>query len=161
MKTGIIRRVDDLGRIVIPKEIRRSLNIREGEAMEIETTREGKVVLSKYVEVDDEQADEDGSPVRAVKVAEPKKYYIDVCDRRVFTTLEDIIPVMESNGDITSFEEFLCQEYTAGGLYDMYATHGVEKTEEILHQQYVEYSRDQAQDLLDSLRDMNYIEVYI
>lgn len=161
MKTGIVRRVDDLGRIVIPKEIRKSLRIGEGEAMEIETTREGKVVLSKYVEVDDEQADEDGSPVRAVKVAEPKKYYIDVCDRRVFTTLEDIIPVMESNGDITSFEEFLCQEYTAGGLYDMYATHGVEKTEEILHQQYVEYSRDQAQDLLDSLRDMNYIEVYI
>ena len=43
----------------------------------------------------------------------------------------------------------------------MYATHDIETVEEMLHKEYVEYSTNQAQDLLDSLRDMNYIEVYI
>lgn len=47
--TGIIRRLDDLGRIVIPKEIRRTMNLREGDPMEIYTTNEG-VVLTKYRE---------------------------------------------------------------------------------------------------------------
>ncbi len=46
--TGIVRRIDDLGRVVIPKEIRRTLRIREGEPMEIFTDREGKVILKKY-----------------------------------------------------------------------------------------------------------------
>lgn len=47
--TGIVRRIDDLGRVVIPKEIRRSLKIREGDPFEIFTTREGEVVFKKYV----------------------------------------------------------------------------------------------------------------
>ncbi|HAN20305.1 MAG: stage V sporulation protein T [Clostridiales bacterium GWF2_36_10] len=46
--TGIVRRIDDLGRIVIPKEIRRSLRIREGEPLEIFTDKEGGVVFKKY-----------------------------------------------------------------------------------------------------------------
>ena len=46
--TGIVRRIDDLGRIVIPKEIRRTLRIREGDPLEIFTDREGKVILKKY-----------------------------------------------------------------------------------------------------------------
>ena len=46
--TGIVRRVDDLGRIVIPKEIRRTLGIREGEAMEIYTDSDGSVIYRKY-----------------------------------------------------------------------------------------------------------------
>lgn len=45
--TGIVRRMDDLGRVVIPKEIRRTLNIREGDALEIYTTDDG-VVFRKY-----------------------------------------------------------------------------------------------------------------
>lgn len=46
--TGIVRRIDDLGRVVIPKEIRRSLRIREGEPLEIYTDQEGGVVFKKY-----------------------------------------------------------------------------------------------------------------
>ena len=46
--TGIVRRIDDLGRVVIPKEIRRTLRIRESDPMEIFTDREGQIILKKY-----------------------------------------------------------------------------------------------------------------
>ena len=46
--TGIVRRIDDLGRVVIPKEIRRTLRIREGDPLEIFTDREGQIILKKY-----------------------------------------------------------------------------------------------------------------
>lgn len=46
--TGIVRRIDELGRVVIPKEIRRTMRIREGESLEIFTNREGEIVLKKY-----------------------------------------------------------------------------------------------------------------
>ncbi len=45
--TGIVRRIDDLGRVVIPKEIRRTLRIREGDPLEIFVDREGEVILKK------------------------------------------------------------------------------------------------------------------
>ncbi len=46
--TGIVRRIDDLGRVVIPKEIRRTMRIREGAPLEIYTDREGEVIFKKY-----------------------------------------------------------------------------------------------------------------
>jgi AbrB family transcriptional regulator, stage V sporulation protein T len=46
--TGIVRRIDDLGRVVIPKEIRRTLRIREGDPLEIYVDHEGEVILKKY-----------------------------------------------------------------------------------------------------------------
>ena len=46
--TGIVRRIDDLGRVVIPKEIRRTLRIREGDPLEIFTDRQGEIILKKY-----------------------------------------------------------------------------------------------------------------
>lgn len=46
--TGIVRRIDELGRVVVPKEIRRTLRIREGDPLEIFTDREGGVILKKY-----------------------------------------------------------------------------------------------------------------
>ncbi|MCH3973119.1 MAG: AbrB/MazE/SpoVT family DNA-binding domain-containing protein [Oscillospiraceae bacterium] len=46
--TGIVRRIDDLGRVVIPKEIRRTLRIREGDALEIFTDNQGGVIFKKY-----------------------------------------------------------------------------------------------------------------
>lgn len=46
--TGIVRRIDDLGRVVIPKEIRRTLRIREGDPLEIFTDSEGGVIFKKY-----------------------------------------------------------------------------------------------------------------
>ena len=46
--TGIVRRIDDLGRVVIPKEIRRTMRIREGDPLEIYTDRDGSVIFKKY-----------------------------------------------------------------------------------------------------------------
>ena len=46
--TGVVRRIDDLGRIVIPKEIRKTLRIKEGDPIEIFTDREGELILKKY-----------------------------------------------------------------------------------------------------------------
>ncbi len=46
--TGIVRRIDDLGRVVIPKEIRRTMRIREGDPLEIYTDSEGEVIFKKY-----------------------------------------------------------------------------------------------------------------
>ena len=46
--TGIVRRIDDLGRVVVPKEIRRTLRLREGTPLEIFTDREGEIILKKY-----------------------------------------------------------------------------------------------------------------
>lgn len=46
--TGIVRRIDDLGRVVIPKEIRRVMRIREGDPLEIFTNRDGEVIFKKY-----------------------------------------------------------------------------------------------------------------
>ena len=46
--TGIVRRIDDLGRVVIPKEIRRNMRIREGDALEIYTDKSGGICLRKY-----------------------------------------------------------------------------------------------------------------
>ena len=53
--TGIVRRVDDLGRIVIPKEIRRTLKIREGDPLEIYTEKDGGVIFRKYSPMSDLQ----------------------------------------------------------------------------------------------------------
>lgn len=47
--TGIIRRIDDLGRVVIPKEIRRTMGIREGDPLEIYTDKDGCVIFKKYL----------------------------------------------------------------------------------------------------------------
>ena len=46
--TGVVRRIDDLGRIVIPKEIRKTLRIKEGSPLEIFTEKEGDIILRKY-----------------------------------------------------------------------------------------------------------------
>ena len=47
--TGIVRRLDDLGRIAIPKEIRRSLGIKEGDPLEIFTTKDGEIIFKPYL----------------------------------------------------------------------------------------------------------------
>ena len=46
--TGIVRRIDDLGRVVIPKEIRRTMRIHEGDPLEIYTDADGEVIFKKY-----------------------------------------------------------------------------------------------------------------
>ena len=49
-ETGIVRRIDDLGRIVIPKEIRRTLGIKEGDTLEIFTNKDGEIILTPFKE---------------------------------------------------------------------------------------------------------------
>ena len=51
--TGVVRRIDDLGRIVIPKEIRKTLRIKEGTPLEIFTEKEGDIILRKYSPVNE------------------------------------------------------------------------------------------------------------
>ena len=46
--TGIVRRIDDLGRVVIPKEIRRTMRIREGDPLEIFTDKDGELIFKKF-----------------------------------------------------------------------------------------------------------------
>ena len=54
--TGIVRRIDELGRVVIPKELRRTLRIREGDPLEIYTDRDGEVILKKYSPIGEMQS---------------------------------------------------------------------------------------------------------
>ena len=59
--TGIVRRIDDLGRVVIPKEIRRSMRVKEGDPLEIFTTNDGGICLKKYVPMGQEDWSRIGS----------------------------------------------------------------------------------------------------
>ena len=65
--TGIVRRIDDLGRVVIPKEIRRTMRIREGDPLEIFTDKDGEVIFKKY------------SPI-----GELSDFAAQICDSRAF-----------------------------------------------------------------------------
>ena len=76
--TGIVRRIDDLGRVVIPKEIRRTMRIREGDPLEIVTSSEGEVIFKKYSPM--------GEMVSfagdfAAAIASGSKLTIIICDR--------------------------------------------------------------------------------
>lgn len=53
--TGIIRRIDDLGRVVIPREVRRTMGIREGDPLEIYTGQRGEVIFKKYAPTKDQE----------------------------------------------------------------------------------------------------------
>lgn len=64
--TGIVRRIDDLGRVIIPKEIRRTLRIKEGDPMELFTTRDGEVVFKKYCYADEADWDKAKAIVKAL-----------------------------------------------------------------------------------------------
>jgi len=66
--TGIVRRIDDLGRVVIPKEIRRTMRIREGDPLEIYTDHEGEVIFKKYSPIE-ELAETAGQYAEAVNKA--------------------------------------------------------------------------------------------
>lgn len=76
--TGIVRRIDDLGRVVVPKEIRRTLRIREGDPLEIFTDKEGEIILKKYSPMG-----ELGGVVKELcqAAAKTSRRSIAVCDR--------------------------------------------------------------------------------
>lgn len=76
--TGIVRRIDDLGRVVVPKEIRRTLRIREGDPLEIFTDKEGEIILKKYSPMG-----ELGGVVKELcqAVAKASQRSVAICDR--------------------------------------------------------------------------------
>lgn len=91
--TGIVRRIDDLGRVVIPKEIRRTLRIREGDPLEIFTDKEGEIILQKY------------SPIG--ELSEFAKQYVDAISKATghivcITDRDQIVAVAGGRKDIVS-----------------------------------------------------------
>lgn len=114
--TGIVRRIDDLGRVVIPKEIRRTLRIREGDPLEIFVDRDGEVILKKYSPISElgdfakEYAeaiyDSLGSPVLicdrdtyiAVAGGSKKDYLNKSVGELAEKTMEDRSSVLETSG---------------------------------------------------------------
>ena len=82
--TGIVRRIDDLGRVVIPKEIRRTLRIREGDPLEIFTDREGGVILKKYSPIGELT---DFSREYADSLQQVIGHIILVCDKDAFISV--------------------------------------------------------------------------
>lgn len=127
--TGIVRRIDDLGRVVIPKEIRRTMRIREGDPLEIYTDAGGEVIFKKYSPVGEMAAFATqyaealtGSTKLAVLICDrdhciaaaglPKK---EVLDRRVTPELEDImesrratVPTDKSIRAVTDCDRGVC-----------------------------------------------------
>ena len=114
--TGIVRRIDDLGRVVIPKEIRRTLRIREGDPLEIFTDREGEVILKKYSPIG-ELANFAGQyaesiaqvlgclvcPLRGATVAVPRLHAVDdLISTHAPLAGRDVILARFSNGDVIS-----------------------------------------------------------
>lgn len=164
VNSGIYRRMDDLGRVVIPKEMRKMADVKVGDYFEVGFAN-GYIILEKYT---GELGEETGLPKPQVNEEttkkEPQKYYIDVCNRKVFTKIEDIIPIMADNGDITSFEEWLCNNYSASSfleeIKEIYKGDFVKAHAE-LHKEYNDYIIGEAQDLLDDICHTDYIEVMI
>lgn len=85
--TGIVRRIDDLGRVVIPKEIRRTLRIRDGDPLEIFTEKDGEVIFKKYSPMGEWSDD-------AVRLCESMQKTSGVCsavaDRDIYITASGI-----------------------------------------------------------------------
>ncbi len=125
--TGIVRRIDDLGRVVIPKEIRRTMRIREGDPLEIYTNTDGEVIFKKYSPINElsdgaVQAAEviaklgnapavvfDNDHVVAVSGASKKEY----SQRRLSPALEELLQQRKS------------YEYTSSGESVVYPVEGL------------------------------------
>lgn len=85
--TGIVRRIDDLGRVVIPKEIRRTLRIKEGDPLEIFTDREGGIILKKYSPIGELG---DFSKEYAESLYQSLGQIILICDRDAFISISGV-----------------------------------------------------------------------
>ncbi len=108
--TGIVRRIDDLGRVVIPKEIRRTLRIREGDPLEIFTDRQGEVILKKYSPIGElnefatEYAESLNESINAVAIITDRDNVVAVAggskkeylDKRISKDLEVVIEQKEA-----------------------------------------------------------------
>ncbi|MRX72960.1 stage V sporulation protein T [Bacillus lacus] len=135
--TGIVRRIDDLGRVVIPKEIRRTLRIREGDPLEIFVDRDGEVILKKYSPISelgdfakeyaDALYDSLGHPVLicdrdtfiAVSGGSKKEYMNKSISDVIEKAMEERSSVLETTGGDVQLAEGLTEElksYTVGPI---------------------------------------------
>lgn len=126
--TGIVRRIDDLGRVVIPKEIRRTMRIREGDPLEIYTNSDGEVIFKKYSAISEMSENAGyvadimnkiaGCPVvifdkdhAVASSGVPKK---ELLERRVTGQLEEL---MESRG------QFFCPDGSSNNFFPAEGSH--------------------------------------
>ena len=105
--TGIIRRIDDLGRVVIPKEIRRTLRIREGDPLEIFVDRGGEVILKKYSPINELA---DFAVEYAEALFEALQLPVLICDRDEIVALAGISKKEFLNKRIGSNLEFAIED---------------------------------------------------
>lgn len=121
--TGIVRRIDDLGRVVIPKEMRRAMNINEGDPLEIFTTSDGCVVFQKYVEGNDQMPDifkdnePAAEPVQPTAKTESRKNII-LSDNGA----NEDYPLRLTDDQIKLLDYFI-QEYVIDGSYEIIENH--------------------------------------
>lgn len=132
--TGIVRRIDDLGRIVIPKEIRRSFRIKEGDPLEIYTEADGEVIFKKYSPIGElstfagqyaEVLNKNGGcPVVITDnehvVAASGISKREVMDRRVSKEIEDIMDrraVLTASKDVTPIQAIEGYDRRASVVY--------------------------------------------
>lgn len=129
--TGIVRRIDDLGRVVIPKEIRRTLRIREGDPLEIFVDRDGEVILKKYSPIGElgefakEYADSlyeslghitlitDRDNIIAVSGVSKKEYIEKSIGTIIETSMEERKTVLETNKGSYEICKDVNDEYTS------------------------------------------------
>jgi AbrB family transcriptional regulator, stage V sporulation protein T len=130
--TGIVRRIDDLGRVVIPKEIRRTLRIREGDPLEIFVDRDGEVILKKYSPIGElgdfakEYADSlfesighitlisDRDTVIAVSGASKKEYMDKPVSHAIETCMDERKTMMQGSGEFEICRDL--KEYYASAV---------------------------------------------
>lgn len=105
--TGIVRRIDDLGRVVIPKEIRRTLRIREGDPLEIFVDRDGEVILKKYSPINELG---DFATEHAEALFDSLGHPVLICDRDMFIAVAGVSKKEFINKKVSSLVEKVMEE---------------------------------------------------
>lgn len=105
--TGIVRRIDDLGRVVIPKEIRRTLRIREGDPLEIFVDRDGEVILKKYSPINELG---DFATEYAEALFDSLGHPVLICDRDMFIAVAGVSKKEFLNKKVSSLVEKVMEE---------------------------------------------------
>ncbi|MBQ7715833.1 MAG: AbrB/MazE/SpoVT family DNA-binding domain-containing protein, partial [Clostridia bacterium] len=121
---GIVRRIDDLGRVVIPKEIRRTMHIREGDPLEIYTDREGEVIFKKYSPIGEMQS---FAAQYAETLYKTCSIAVAVCDRDAVTACAGISKKEYTDRKITAELDRIIENrtlYQANGHEDVFVVDG-------------------------------------
>lgn len=108
--TGIVRRIDDLGRVVIPKEIRRTLRIREGDPLEIFVDRDGEVILKKYSPISELS---DFAKEYAEALYDSLGHPVLICDRDSFIAVAGGSKKEYLNRNISEYIEKVMEDRTS------------------------------------------------